>query len=167
MHSVMGSLAFVAAARAAWLAIKDRNDVSGRRRLFLPLKNNLAGDTDGLAYQLVDAGNEQFYVSWEAGVVTTTAEEAMKPLKGEEDMSTELGEAREWLRSILAQEPKEACEILKQAEKDGITKATLRRAKKDLKVSSSKTGLAGGWTWCLPRWKQTADEGAQDEGAQA
>ncbi len=42
---VTGSLAFVAAARSAWIVAKDRDDPN--RRLFLPLKNNIGNDQTG------------------------------------------------------------------------------------------------------------------------
>jgi len=47
MLRVMGSLGFVAAARAAYLVAKDPEDPD--RRLFLPMKNNIAEDRGGLA----------------------------------------------------------------------------------------------------------------------
>ena len=47
---VMGSLGFVAAARGAYLVAKDPEDET--RRLFLPMKNNLAEDRGGLAFRV-------------------------------------------------------------------------------------------------------------------
>ncbi len=50
IYRAMGSLAFVAAARAAWAVVKDQDDP--QKRLLLPMKNNLAPDVDGLAYRI-------------------------------------------------------------------------------------------------------------------
>ena len=50
MHRSMGSLAFVAAARATWLIAKDPQNPA--RRLMLPLKNNFGTDTTGLAFTI-------------------------------------------------------------------------------------------------------------------
>src|SRR5690606_10020909 len=62
---VMGSLAFVAAARAAYLVLKDPADED--RRLFLPLKNNLGADQTGLAFQV-----ESAQVRSAAGLIETS-----------------------------------------------------------------------------------------------
>jgi hypothetical protein len=50
MYRAIGSLAFVAAARGAWVICQDPHDT--RRGLFLPLKNNLASGVGGLAYTI-------------------------------------------------------------------------------------------------------------------
>jgi hypothetical protein len=50
---VNGSLAFVAAARAAYLIVPDQDDKT--RRLFLPMKNNMGPDTTGVAFRVEGA----------------------------------------------------------------------------------------------------------------
>jgi hypothetical protein len=64
---VMGSLAFVAAARAAYAVVKDQNDP--QRRLFLPLKNNLGRDMIGYAFTVesvkIGADIETSCITWE------------------------------------------------------------------------------------------------------
>ncbi|MCB9845306.1 MAG: AAA family ATPase [Phycisphaeraceae bacterium] len=72
IYRAMGSLAFAAAARAAWAVSKDRADPM--RRLLLPIKNNLAPDAGGLAYRIDGAGPA---VAWEAGTVHVSADEAL------------------------------------------------------------------------------------------
>jgi RecA-family ATPase len=78
---VTGSLAFVAAARAAFLVVKDPEDP--KRRLFLPVKNNIGNDSTGLAFRIESAelpgGISTSCVSWEADPVTISADEAMQP----------------------------------------------------------------------------------------
>ncbi len=62
---VTGSLAFVAAARAAFIVAKDtENDA---RRLFLPLKNNIGNDKTGLAFAIASA-----QVKSTAGLIETS-----------------------------------------------------------------------------------------------
>ena len=86
---VMGSLAFVAAARAAYALVKDQNDP--QRRLFLPLKNNVGRDMIGYAFtvetvRLAD-DIETSRIVWEHEAVTITAEEAMTPVGDAEERS--------------------------------------------------------------------------------
>jgi putative DNA primase/helicase len=52
MGRVTGSMAFIAAARAVFLVCKDPDD--DKRRLFLPIKNNLGVDSPGLAFCIVE-----------------------------------------------------------------------------------------------------------------
>jgi hypothetical protein len=147
---VTGSLAFVAAARTAHLVAQDPEDKS--RRLFLPIKNNLAEDTGGLAFRIVGVELPSAYglietskIVWQPEPVTMTADEAIR-IQDPEQRSA-LREAGEWLEEVL-RDPVPAAEVLRRARKDGIAEKTLRRAAETLKVLRQKSGK-GGWVWSL------------------
>jgi RecA-family ATPase len=78
---VTGSLAFVAAARAAYIVTRDQHQDG--RRLFLSLKNNLGVDTTGYAFAVVSvslpSGIATSRVVWEDELVTITADKALAP----------------------------------------------------------------------------------------
>jgi archaellum biogenesis ATPase FlaH len=136
IYRTMGSLAFVAAARAAWGVVKDPEDDD--RRLFLPIKNNLA-DVQGLAYRLDDGR-----VEWEAGEVTVSIDNLSESTldDGPKD------EAKAWLLGQLEQGPVAAKAIQKAAKDDSIGLTTLKRAKKELGVASKR--IDGAWKWIPP-----------------
>lgn len=150
---VTGSLAFVAAARAAYVVVKDsENDL---RRLFLPLKNNVGNDKDGLAFTVQSAQIEcpagalhTSRVCWEPEAVTVSADAAMSQPLNPEDQS-DIDEAKEFLQELLADGPVSSKQIKADADGAGHAWRTIRRAQKDLGVIAAKTGLKGGWTWQL------------------
>lgn len=148
---VTGSLAFVAAARAAFVVTKDPEQDA--RRLFLPLKNNLGNDQTGLAFsveaiQLAQGQIETSRIVWEAGVITTTAQEAMAPLVQGEDRS-DLDDAKDFLRELLANGALPSKQIRGDAEGAGHAWRTIQRAQKELGVVASKKGMKEGWFWRL------------------
>lgn len=146
MYRTMGSLAFNAAARSVLAVVKDDADPS--RRLVLPVKNNLAPDTAGLAYELItDPGETMPFVRWDPSPITTPIDELMAPM-GDAGASRDcLEEAKDWLESMLADRPMRAADLVKAAKQDGIAKRTLDRAKKPIGVISVRDG--DGWIWKL------------------
>lgn len=159
MYRSMGSLAFVAAARAVFLVCKDtESDQSGRTRLFLPVKNNIGNDSDGLAYSLesMHSPNGQPIVAWSPDPVKKSADEVLSSRQGGKDGA--LDGAKEWLRGALEEGPRPANELYPAARKDGIAKSTLNRAKAALGIKSDKRGFAGGWIWKMPKQKAADTE---------
>jgi len=149
IYRAMGSLAFVAAARAAWAVTKDKADPD--RRLLLPTKNNLGPDRGGLAYRVVpwerDPGVGR--LEWEPGPVNVSADDALDALGGGGGR-TERDDAANWLRDLLAQGPRPARDVERDARDAGYSIATVRRAKAALGVVSRKPDFGGPWEWTMP-----------------
>jgi energy-coupling factor transporter ATP-binding protein EcfA2 len=158
LQRVSGSLAFVAAARAALIVVKDK--ASPARRLLLPLKNNLGKDTGGLAFAVqsatLDNGIETSRIEWERDAVNMTADDALN-FDADQDKSGERAEARRFLLELLADGPVLATEAERQYQEAGLSPRTINRAKKDLGVVSEKRGKAG-WTWEIPKIANVAKD---------
>lgn len=150
---VTGSLAFVAAARAAFLVVKDANDPA--RRLFVNAKNNLGPDQgNGLAFRVVtvtlDNGIETSRLEWEPDVVHITANEALAAVAGDAEERSALNAAIDYLKDMLIDGPMPASEVERLAQGAGHSKATIRRARKALGVLVDKEGFQGPSRWSLP-----------------
>jgi putative DNA primase/helicase len=163
-YRVSGSLAFTAAARAVWLVTKDADD--DQRRLVLPLKANLSPDASGLAYRVAGADNGAAHLVWDRAPVTVTAQEALAPVVDDGER-TATSEAMDFLRDALAQGPRAAGDVQREARAAGASDKCLRTAKKRLGVVARKADFAGGWRWCLPEHAPKEPEHAHhtEEGA--
>ncbi len=99
-----GSIAFVAAARSAWIVAKEPGDEETNRRVFISAKNNIAKDTGGLAFEVegatVGEGITTSRVAWREGVVRLHADDVLgMSARGEETSAR--GEAEEFIRDML------------------------------------------------------------------
>jgi len=126
--------------------VKDQD--SPGRRLVVPLKNNLAADSSGLAYTIMADVSGVPYIGWEAKPVTISADEALST----DTDASERQEAQEWLRATLTDGPVDSADILTEGKRRGFSERTLRRAKSELGVHSEKAGFgkSGSWVWGLP-----------------
>jgi hypothetical protein len=161
---VNGSLAFVAAARAAYLVTADPQDKT--RRLLLPMKNNLGPDATGLAFRIEGENISSpagplatSRVSWESDAVPMDADEAMEAESTSRGASA-LESAVDWLRVTLADGPAAAADVLDRSKVVGIAEKTLRRASKALGVRKDKAAMTGAWAWSLPPKLAKTSEGA-------
>jgi putative DNA primase/helicase len=149
MYRALGSLAFVAASRAAWLVCSDPADEG--RRLFLPLKNNLAGERRGLAFRIESRGpHDAPFVCWEEQEVSITADTALRPPRLPGRPNHEGTAVIEWLAELLASGPQPAAAVREAAEAHGFNYGTLRRAFRALegKAVRQENGERG-WLWGL------------------
>lgn len=150
LHRATGSMAFVAAARAAYLVARDKAD--GSKRLFLPMKNNLGPDSSGLSYTIQEHSGVPFVV-WDNETIDISADEALGKID-EMDHEGKLSDmAVEWLRDALDLGGMPSKEIKHQANQAGYSWATIRRAQADLGIKPKRIGGAGAngeWVWELP-----------------
>jgi putative DNA primase/helicase len=156
INRFIGSIAFVAAARAAFMVTRDTEDEI--RRLFLPVKNNLAPLGKGLAFRLeqrlVADGIVGSLVSWETEPVTITADQALQAADDRGGGGGAGADAEEFLRDALAGGAIAVKDLQADAKQAGLSWATVRRAKDRLglvvqRESHGRDG-AGRWTWAMP-----------------
>lgn len=139
---VSGSLAFVAAARAAYVVVRDPENEA--RRLFLAAKNNIGKDDTGLAFIVesfnLPEGIETSRVMWEAQPVSISADEAMAapPEEGERSMTDE---AVDLLNDMLEPGRVLAKEVKRHATDLGISEKALRIARERLHVRATREGF--------------------------
>lgn len=157
MNRVTGSLAFIAAARAGWLVAADK--ANPKRRLLLPIKNNLAEDVGGLAYSIVNGA-----LAWEDGPVCLSADDALSDAP-RKDGHTARDDAADWLRELLSDGPMPQRDVAEAAKENGISIAAVRRAKTKLGIKPRKEGFQKDARWM---WKLAAAEHSEgDEDAQS
>jgi putative DNA primase/helicase len=162
------SLAFVAAARHAFVVMKDPDNEG--RRLFLKAKNNLKG----LAYSFqapvvaTDAIGDMVApcIAWSTQHVSITATEVLVAAIGGNDEPTATDDAVDFLRKLLADGPLPVKEAERQAVEAGLLgegkpigqSKPFRSARKELGVLTDKGGMREGWTWALPKMPSKAED---------
>ena len=154
IYRSMGSLAFTAAARQAWLVAKDPNRPDSR--VLVPIKSNIRGTLSGVSFTIQSddegRGRVEYARSPEGvtleGLELDTANTSDHAAGGQQ--VSERDEASRFLRELLASGPVEAGEVIAEAERAGLSVATLRRAKSDLGVVSKRIqppGEPARWVW--------------------
>ena len=160
VNSFIGSIAFVAAARAAFIVTRDPDNPDPARRLFVQAKNNLAADAGGLAFRveqrLVGKDIVASAITWERERIARTADEILQANR-EGSEKPERAEAEEFLRDALARGPRPSTEIEAEAKGAGIAWRTVRRAQQALGIKPYRRaeagdglGKSGRWYWSLP-----------------
>jgi hypothetical protein len=155
----LGSIAYIAAARVVLLVGQNPDDE--RERVLVPIKNNLGRLPSALAFEIKDG---RFLWRGESSV---TAEALLAPRGGHKEQS-DLSEAIAFLEQALADGPRKAKELLREASDAGISPTTLKRAKKARGAGARRRqegfgGKRGYWEWFLPQQSAQKDQPPTDE----
>ena len=142
---IMGSLEWVAVPRAVFIVTEEAGT---GRRLFLPLKNNLAPDRIGYAFEIenkvVADGIRTSAVVWSSDPVTISPDEALAAAAKKVTSG-----AADFLKEVLSDGPVDQTEIVRLGKEAGYTEKTLRTAREKLGVTPKKQGFGanGKWVW--------------------
>ncbi len=146
---VIGSVAFVNQARAAFIVTPDEEDDT--RMLLIPSKMNIAPIRHGLAYRiegcLIHSEGSEIATSrimYESTPVTISADQALAALGGNGENKSDKSEAIEFLKEVLKAGPIAAKDVKKEAGDAGISPKSLRNAREALGVGPEKAGLSAG-----------------------
>lgn len=161
LYRIMASIALVGLARVVLVAgpVPSRRDGHAGERMGLGiLKSNLADKWGVIEYEIVDEdGPGTGALRWGVYRAALRGEDLISRPRGRPDDARD--EAKDFLAKALADGPRPAKGLREEAEQEGITWATLRRAKKELGVLSYRLSVPGEW-W----WKKGYDIGDDDDG---
>jgi len=147
LYRIMGSMGFPSVARAIWLIAKDREDEENKRLYFSPLKNNLAPEQKTLAFHLKNLGKVAIVV-FESEPVGDDFE--IEDVLVPQERISETKRAKNFLKETLKDGAVPTKEIRSAARDEGLSWATVRRAKEKLEIKAVKENKPGGkWFWEL------------------
>jgi putative DNA primase/helicase len=153
MYRTGGSIAWMAASRAAYLIGVDPNSEDGERRIVANLRVLTGKIRDSMAFKITDDGDEQRpYLIWEETIPNITANDLVKEPESKRGPTGEKFEQALASAQRLFADGKEhpASELEAQVKMLGCSYATFKRAAERLGVISRKTSMQGGWAWRLP-----------------
>jgi putative DNA primase/helicase len=160
---VIGSVAFVNQARAAFIVTPDDEDET--RMLLIPSKMNIAPIRHGLAYRiegcLVEFEGKDIATSrimYESTPITITADQALAALDGNEENRSAKAEATDFLLDALKHGAVPVKDLKKEAADAGISSKSLRSAREALGIKPDKAGFEGGWVWSLPKMPSEVED---------
>jgi hypothetical protein len=151
IHRTVGSLAFTAGARAVWIICKDPAEAD--KRLFIPVKNNLAPNVSGLAFTIEECKDHGApVVRWLPEAIDASADIAIGLAHSAGRPDNERQHAMDWLQHQLADGPRSTRELKEEADVNGISPRTLNRAFRELGGTAIRRGpaLFSQWFWLLP-----------------
>lgn len=143
-----GSIGIIGAARLGFTFGRDPEDET--RVIVACTKANITAMPNSLAYRLHDSAEHGCArVEWEDGPVNISATDLLNASHESSDDRADRNDAADWLRGYLDDNSgeAEAVDIFKAAEKVGISRDSIKRAKRRAGVISRKNGMDAGWMW--------------------
>ncbi len=137
----VGSIDIVAACRSVLLAGADAEDRN--KRALLQIKNNLTPPGDAIGYEI----REEIF-SW-TGKSDLTADRILASDQSAKN-SLRVDDAADFLREELSTGPMSSKDIMSRAQKAGLKKRTVWRAKERIGVEAHKIG-GDRWAWQLSK----------------
>jgi hypothetical protein len=151
MYRGGGSIGITGQARAVYLAANDPEDRTGQRRIFAPIKLNVAEMPPAMGYRLVtDEASGVASVEW-TGESQHTASELLREGLGEDERE-DRDSTVAWIRDYLFHAEKHEApyaELKAAAARVEIKERTLGRARKRAGVKSVRRGYQQGTIWML------------------
>lgn len=147
-----GSLGFVQSARNAALVHKDPDEDGGF--VLASIKCNLGIKPESLSYRIVPWAEDEAVgrIEWGESAPYTAAQ--LLAGKSADDNPDAVITARNLIRAKMGPgSVVPAKDMLEAAAANNVSKSALRRARVDLKVTTHKDGLTGGWEWHYPEDK--------------
>lgn len=144
LHRGGGSIGIVGSARAAFLLAPDPNGTDPTRRIFAPVKMNVAARPQALDLRLLSTPNGAPRIAW-GGPIDITADDLVRQ-PSRAAPSREHAEA--FLTDALAHGPVASRHLVDLAAEEGISPITLRRAKERLGIISRRIGGSDGHHEC-------------------
>jgi putative DNA primase/helicase len=167
---VIGSVAFVNPARAAFIVTPDEEDDT--RMLLIPSKMNIAPIRHGLAYRiegcLIHSEGSEIATSrimYESTPVTISADQALAALSAHGENKSDKAEAIEFLKELLKAGPMAAKDVKKEASDAGISSKSLRSARAALGIKPEKASFEGGWVWKLSKMPSETEDARENQRA--
>ena len=146
IYKGQGSIDLTGAARSELMA----GETLDRQKAMVHIKSNVGPFGSAQGYEIASTNPAGTIVAAGYFRWTGECEVCSTDLMQAEKRDTARDEAKDFLRTLLTPGPRLAEECIEEGEQAGISKATLRRVKSDLRVRSSRLTVPGPWHWSLP-----------------
>ena len=135
----------------AWAVLEDPFQLE--RRFVLPVKNNLAKVSDGLAFEIQTGACSAPRLCWDREPLALVATNSQQALTAHHQLKSNRIPQRElacrWLATKLVAGARPSQELLAEARKEKISEKPLRQALHQL-GGAAERGPEGRWLWSLP-----------------